>query len=568
MRIGRNIAWRRIFAFVVAAIAFAMAALPATAQAGQIALQRNPLDTCVKRVAPGDTVRAQFAAPASFDCQTRQTRFGRGDFWVLAPVVPQSVRPNAAIAVRTAATWQARTALYGRYADGAIVALPVERADISRHLQLGAIFEQILPARSSPLVQLMWRVDRSANLRGIVIGAQLVSLPESAAINLFMASVYAAFGGLCLALIVHNLAMWRALRHQFQLVYCLMVATLAVYALSSSGVLAWFWPDMPDVNRIRLNYLTLGTSASLALRFAQTYFEPRVFAGWLSRATLLARIILMGSATLFAALAPWQIGTLHWLFSLSFLSMVALVPPILWRAWRTKSEFFWIFAIAWAAPIFFAGLRVANSLNFLGWSLWVDNSTILAMTSEALLSSLAISIRIRLLSLERDDARVRELAARALADTDPLTGLLNRRSFLTSAIGRQGEHMLLIADLDHFKAVNETIGHDGGDEVLRVFARSLRASVPEGALVARIGGEEFAILLPKDCTVDAVAILERLRSERMPFDLTVTASIGASSGALANEVDWKKLYRRADRALFAAKTEGRDRVRYDLAMAA
>ena len=248
--------------------------------------------------------------------------------------------------------------------------------------------------------------------------------------------------------------------------------------------------------------------------------------------------------------------------------MVALIPAVLWRAWRTRSSYLRVFAITWAAPIIFAGLRVANSLNFLNWNFWVDNSTILAMTSEALLSSLAISYRIRMLSRERDDARVQELAARALADTDPLTGLLNRRSFLDRAIGRQGDHVLMIADLDHFKTVNETIGHDGGDEVLRVFARSLRASLPAEALVARIGGEEFAIVLPAGEPIDANAILDRLRAERMPFDLTVTASIGTAAGPLTSEIDWKKLYRRADRALFAAKTEGRDCARHNMALAA
>src|SRR3546814_15577743 len=111
-----------------------------------------------------------------------------------------------------------------------------------------------------------------------------------------------------------------------------------------------------------------------------------------------------------------------------------------------------------------------------------------------MLSSVAIAYRIRLLSRERDTAIRQEVAARALADTDPLTGLLNRRAFLREAIGRAGDQTLLLADLDHFKHVNDTIGHDGGDEVLCRFARVLRTSVPEGTLVARLGGQEFAII--------------------------------------------------------------------------
>ncbi|WP_156456079.1 GGDEF domain-containing protein, partial [Sphingomonas sp. CCH9-E2] len=148
---------------------------------------------------------------------------------------------------------------------------------------------------------------------------------------------------------------------------------------------------------------------------------------------------------------------------------------------------------------------------------------------------------------------------------DPLTGLLNRRAFLGQAIGRSGQQTLLILDLDRFKQVNDTIGHDGGDEVLRTVARTLRGLVPAGALIARIGGEEFAVLSTPADPVDPDRILARLRATRMPFDLRVTASIGSAQGPIADERDWKSLYRAADQALFDAKAAGRDRARVAIA---
>jgi diguanylate cyclase (GGDEF)-like protein len=171
---------------------------------------------------------------------------------------------------------------------------------------------------------------------------------------------------------------------------------------------------------------------------------------------------------------------------------------------------------------------------------------------------------LKLLREERDDAIASEVMARRLADTDPLTGLLNRRAFLRRAIGRSGEQALLIADLDHFKRVNDTLGHDGGDEVLRLFARMLRANVPAGALIARLGGEEFVILSDAARPIEPDTLLAKLRATRMPFDMTVTASIGSCRGTLNDEADWKRLYRGADAALFAAKSAGRDRVRHAL----
>jgi GGDEF domain-containing protein len=77
-----------------------------------------------------------------------------------------------------------------------------------------------------------------------------------------------------------------------------------------------------------------------------------------------------------------------------------------------------------------------------------------------------------------------------------------------------------------------------------------------------MGGEEFAILSPIDRAIAPDALLARLRAARMPFDLTVTASVGACSGPIVTEPDWKAMYRRADRALFDAKQSGRDRVRF------
>lgn len=554
---------KAVFVVLVTAFGLLAVATPASAQAG---VAGRALLPCIKRAVAGDQVVRQFGE--RFDCTTRQTDFGPGDFWVRSAPLPHRADPHAPAAIRFAATWQQSVTLYGRYADGQVARVVLNDKNLSRHLQLGAIVEAVLPGRSAPLEQLLWHVEGSRNARGILVGARLATLEEGMRANLMMAAIYAAFGGLCLALLVHNIAMWGAMRHHFQIAYCLMTLSLMVYATSFSGALSWIFPTMPDLDRLRINYFFLATSACCALLFARTYFEPRVFSRPLAIASILVCVTLVSSALAFALFVPWYSHFLHRLYAWSFLGLVAIVPVILWRAWRQGSHYLWVFAISWAVPIVFAGFRVANVLNIISWSFWLDNSTILAMTAEAVMSSLAITYRIRLLSRERDDARVQELAARALADLDPLTGLLNRRSFLTKAIGREGEQILMIADLDHFKEVNETIGHDGGDEVLRVFARALSVSMPRDALVARIGGEEFAILLPADAAIDPNLILDRLRAERMPFDLSVTASIGSSRGPILREADWKQLYRRADRALFAAKADGRDRARNDFALAA
>lgn len=544
---------RLLLLWTVLGMALATAS-PAAAQAG---LAGRPIRTCVVRDTPGLSARAVFAGRAAVLCGADQRRLGPGDYWVRSA----PLRWYGPAAVRSASLWQDHVTLHALYGDGRIVSTVIDQQAASRQIQLGAILEIDLPARPAPLVRLAWQVDDAANLRGIVRDPSLATPAESVASNLLMGGLYAAFAGLCLALLCYNLALWAALRHPFQLAYCAMVLGLLAYAVTSSGWIGWLYPAMANNDRIRCNYLLLGGATVAAFLFARAFFEPRVFAGMIGRLVTVTLTITAMASIAFYALAPLDVRLLDRLYSLAFVLQMTLVVPLLWRAWVRRSNYLWVFALAWASPIIMASFRIASSLGFIDWNFWLDNSTVLTMTVEALLSSIAIAYRMRLLSNERDEAREREIAARLLADTDPLTGLLNRRAFLNSAIGRTGEQILMIADLDHFKLVNDTIGHDGGDEVLRVFSRTLRQATPPEALIARIGGEEFAIVIPAETAIDPDAILAGLRAGRMPFDVTVTASIGVCTGPLERESDWKALYACADRALFEAKVAGRDRVR-------
>jgi diguanylate cyclase (GGDEF)-like protein len=161
---------------------------------------------------------------------------------------------------------------------------------------------------------------------------------------------------------------------------------------------------------------------------------------------------------------------------------------------------------------------------------------------------------------------VRTLAAVDEASHDPLTGLPNRALFLRSvesalAKGQDDSVAVLFVDLDRFKAVNDTLGHTAGDELLKMVAARLAGCLREGAVVARLGGDEFAVLLervryPREAEVLAERVIDRLRE---PFSLQrSTVVIGASIGiALAGAaVDAQELIRDADLAMYRAKKDG------------
>lgn len=521
----------------------------------------SPLATCLLKDTGGMNPAELIRQPERFDCRTSQYKLGPGNFWVISQEIDQRSRSRNPLLIRFASLWQEGVALHTLYADGRMTVQRTDARGIAPWLQLGALAEVPLERREAKVVRVLWHVEGSANMRGVVLGSRLVTGAQSQSSNIALTALYAGFGGLCLGLLVYNLALWGALRHRFQLFYCLMALCLLGYVFSSSGALSWAFPDLGNNDRLRFNYLLLGFTGASALIFARSFFEEQVFAGWLGRFAYVVAGALMGVGLLVFCFAPLNVQIVDAAFTTIFTLLAGVVGPTLWRAWRVRSNYLWLFAIGWGAPILTSLLRVLANYHIIDWSFWLDNSTLLSMALEALMSSLAIAYRIKLLRDERDDAIASEVMARRLADTDPLTGLLNRRAFLAQAIGRPGEQVLLIADIDHFKRVNETLGHDGGDEVLRLFARTLRSATPAGALVARMGGEEFAILSSAETAIEPEQLLAKLRATRMPFDLKVTSSIGACTGPVANDLDWKTLYRGADIALFEAKSAGRDRAR-------
>lgn len=157
------------------------------------------------------------------------------------------------------------------------------------------------------------------------------------------------------------------------------------------------------------------------------------------------------------------------------------------------------------------------------------------------------------------------------AYTDHLTGLNNRAQFdqeikkeIYNAIRYQKHFSIILADIDHFKEVNDCFGHDVGDSVLKEFASLLAQNIRQSDFIARWGGEEFIILCPNTNIENAVIIAEKLRSIVDRFAFGIVGHKTASFGVTENdqEGDEKKLFLKVDEALYRAKEGGRNQVCY------
>jgi diguanylate cyclase len=179
-----------------------------------------------------------------------------------------------------------------------------------------------------------------------------------------------------------------------------------------------------------------------------------------------------------------------------------------------------------------------------------------------------VVVVVALLTAWRDEAKAR---LHNLAMTDGLTGLLNRRGWLERAEGMFANAMryqqpltLMMLDIDHFKRVNDTHGHEVGDKALKLFARLLRESRRTGDLVGRLGGEEFCIVLANTHRSASIGFDLRLRTvlrqtaeKELGFPLDFSAGVGVLKDG---DSTLNGLLARADAALYEAKNTGRGRL--------
>lgn len=258
------------------------------------------------------------------------------------------------------------------------------------------------------------------------------------------------------------------------------------------------------------------------------------------------------------------------LYQLPYFAMQALFGLVIWRSGRRQALDVLLIALQGVAatlylvkPLFAAVVGTARAPQG-----YMATTYAAISQSGGVVALMAIAL-VLLLVMMRDTTA--EMIVRS--ETDPLSSVFNRRGFeqhAEAALARgDGEAVLIAADLDHFKQINDNFGHAAGDGVIAYFAAMLSDAAPPEAIVGRVGGEEFAVLLPaamlSDGRLYAEAVRAAFASAQLPVlgvDRRFTASFGVAQSTPPEGLT--DLLHRADTALYRAKAGGRNQVRVAL----
>ena len=506
---------------------------------------------------------------------------------------------NPALEVMALRSYQGGPSTPATASDLPAPAQPVTLRAFTRRLQLdpGATMDIYLQVASHTPLQLpvsLWQADkmldaseRSALLLGLYYGALLVMLVYNAVLYL------------------HS----RDARYSYYLVYLVSIGSFFVCINGIGG--AYIWRNHPGLTH------TVALSSLGLVAIFSSLFATRFLSLANTRPTLERAIQGVGLGTALSCLAsilyphPWSLGVA--MIMAALMAAANLITGMV--RWYDRHPSGLLFTLAWTCLTAGAMIMTASGLGWVERTPLTENMAQLGSMLEFMILSMAMIQRLNAerrarsaaqrnaLDFERQASQARQAALEAqrsateeleervmqrtrelqrlndqlqtLSTTDSLTGLRNRRFFMErlhaefSRSKRDGTTIaIIVVDVDHFKAVNDTHGHLVGDELLRIVARQINAEVRrESDIVARQGGEEFAALLLNNNAAQALEVAERIRVrvaaaryQAQDISLSCTVSIGVAAMMPTLHSCAEELLKSADAAMYRSKSAGRDQV--------
>jgi diguanylate cyclase (GGDEF)-like protein len=376
--------------------------------------------------------------------------------------------------------------------------------------------------------------------------------------------------GLELFLLLYSLTQWVVLRDPMYLDYVVANVGLMLVFLSFFGLgPQHLWPHS----------LWLSLNAAPAAVFLGLVGVFRFVERWLSgvgaHRRLLA-VLRLGAVASAVCLAAFVAGLLDYRQAQLLASLLGPVPmlsvlPVAWRRARAGDPQAVYMFLGWSCYAVGAVTLTALVRGLVPANEWTQHAFQVSSLAEMTLFMVVLGLRVKDMRAQAAQARHENAALQALAHTDPLTGLLNRRGLgmaLDAALRStrpERPTAVLLLDLDGFKDINDRLGHDAGDALLVAVAARLKAQLRAGDAVARLGGDEFVVVLPLRPGSDEAGRLGRKLQECIAAPLAVSGHdcrVGVTIGhavAPFDGVDAASLLRHADAAMYAGKQAGRHR---------
>ncbi len=370
---------------------------------------------------------------------------------------------------------------------------------------------------------------------------------------------FGMFLGLAMLAVIYNVSLYVAMRERFLVWHSVRLIAMVLMSLVGSQLFLGTWLADP-IMRNRIELLLLDVGIVVTGPFLVAYIEDGMLKPHVRRALNWCAVLAI-IVSIIPPFLPDQ-AIPNALRHLAFVVIIILVISALVQALWMGSRAARFQLVAWSLILVVGGIASFHEIAFNAeWSLWMP-AILVALTFEVVVSAVGVSDRFMILKRERDDAVAREINIAEIAATDPLTNLPNRRG-LQKRLGdckAPAPAAVALVDLDHFKRVNDTYGHDIGDKVLAAAASAL---VNENSFAARIGGEEFALLIYGNKPISEAESVRQKIADAVDqcvniASLKVTASMGVCQ--VSDRASIEMAMQKADEALYVAKQSGRNRM--------
>lgn len=460
----------------------------------------------------------------------------------------------------------------GRFSRIAITAIDADGARRSRAFAMGdaralaegPYFALPLPEIRADTRTVLVRIDHPW-ARNILADARLSATSGGDGWAHATGLVIAAICGLLLAPLAFNFAFYRVLRERFVLWHSLIVLGMLGQALVGSGLIHAFGA-VPLALAVPLMSVSFSIAVAAAALFTADFIEPGKLSPRMDRMLRASAPLTIALGVLCSISIDPLRGIAMQAYYLWMLPMMALFTAAMAQAWRNRSRMVLFQVIGWAPSLLVGVVRIFTNVSVAATPSDAHLAYNAAIAFEVVVTALGVANRFMAIRRDRDIALDRAERMQGEAARDPLTGLLNRRGIEErfTQLRALGFNAVAVIDLDHFKAINDRMGHHVGDRVLAAAAQALQ---PDRDLLAfRMGGEEFMLVLrgPEalrraEARRQAITARAAVLVQGLPGPVTASMGLIEFPPDARHAVSFHEAYARADALLYEAKHAGRNR---------